>query len=278
MDPKQLADIALEAGRRARTIQQRYLGQVQPGEWDEKGTSDFVTRADREAEAAVIALILDRCPDHEILAEESTELGDAASIRDRFDTADHLWIIDPLDGTTNFLHAYPAFATSVAVARDGRLVAGAVVDGYHGTEWLAWHGGGAWRDGKTVRVSSTDRLDRALIGTGFPFKVTHLLPAYLAQFDAILRRTSGIRRAGAAALDLCHLADGRFDGFWELWLAPWDIAAGVLIAREAGALITAVNGDPDVRAGGAIIGGSPAIHPQLLELLRELPTHEGGGP
>lgn len=267
MDPRQLAEIALDAAREARAVHQQYLGRIDPSQWDEKGTADFVTRVDLEAEAAITARVRDRCPGHEILAEESAELGDAASVRARFDDAEHLWVIDPLDGTTNFLHGYPAYAASVAVARGGRLVAGAVVDGDRGTEWHAWEGGGAYRDGAPIRVSSIDRLDHALIGTGFPFKVTHLLPDYLAQFDAILRRSSGVRRAGAAALDLCHLADGRFDGFWELWLAPWDIAAGVVIVREAGGVVTTLAGDPDVRAGGAIVGGNPSIHARLMELL-----------
>ncbi|MGK7311688.1 MAG: inositol monophosphatase family protein [Candidatus Longimicrobiales bacterium M2_2A_002] len=267
MDAKQLAEIALDAAREARAVHRSHLGGVDPSDWDEKGTADFVTRVDLEAEEAIIGLVRDRCPDHEILAEESAELGDPASVRARFDDADHLWVIDPLDGTTNFLHGFPAYAASVAVARQGRLVAGAVIDGYHGTEWHAWEGGGAYRDGEPIRASAIERLDHALVGTGFPFKVTRLLPDYLAQFDAILRHTSGIRRAGAAALDLCWLADGRFDGFWELWLAPWDIAAGVVIAREAGAVVTALDGDPDVRAAGAIVGGNPAIHARLIELL-----------
>ena len=267
MDPKQLAEIALDAARQARIVHRKHVGRIDPSEWDEKGTADFVTRVDLEAEAAITARVLDRCPDHEILAEESTELGDPASVRRRFDEAGHLWVIDPLDGTTNFLHGYPAYAASVAVARSGRLVAGAVIDGHHGTEWHAWEGGGAYRDGEPIRVSSIDRLDRALIGTGFPFKAAHLIPAYMAQFDAILRRSSGIRRAGAAALDLCHLADGRFDGFWELWLAPWDIAAGVVIVREAGGIVTTLGGATDVRAAGAIVGGNPAIHARLSALL-----------
>lgn len=270
MESKQLAEIALEAGREAYSVHRRYLGQIRQSEWAEKGTADFVTRVDLEAEAAIVDLIRDRCPGHDILAEESTELGDAASIRARFDDAEYLWIIDPLDGTTNFLHGYPAYAASVAVARQGGLVAGAVIDGYHGTEWHAWEGGGAWRDGGAIGVSATERIDRALIGTGFPFKVEHLLPRYLTHFDGILRRTSGIRRAGAAALDLCHVADGRFDGFWELWLAPWDIAAGTVIAREAGGLVTTLEGDPDVRAAGAIVAGNPAIHAQLVALLEEI--------
>lgn len=276
MDPKQLADIALQAGRKAAGVHQRHAGGVAVDEWSEKGTADFVTHVDREAEERIIAHIRDRCPGHDVMAEESADLGDPASVRARFDDAEYLWVIDPLDGTTNFLHGYPAYAASVAVAHRGELVAGAVVDGVTGRAWWAWRGGGAWRDGERVRVSGIDRLDRALIGTGFPFKVLEYMPAYLEQFDAVLRRTSGVRRAGAAALDLCHLADGRFDGFWELWLAPWDIAAGTLIVREAGGIVTTPEGAEDVRAAGAIVAGNPHIHEALMDILHWIDPLPGG--
>ena len=267
MDPQQLADVAREAARLAAAVHRKHLGSLDPADWGEKGKADFVTRVDREAEEAAVEHIRSRCPGHEVLAEESADLGDPASVRARFDAAEHLWVIDPLDGTTNFLHNYPAYAASVAVAREGRLVAGAVIDGFHGTEWWAWSGGGAWRNGDRIRVSEIERLDRTLIGTGFPFKILDRLPEYLAQMGVVLRRTSGIRRAGAAALDLCHVADGRFDGFWELGLAPWDIAAGTLIVREAGGVVTSTTGDEDVRAAGPIVAGNASIHLQLLELL-----------
>lgn len=270
MEPNQLATIALEAGRLGAEIHRRHLGQLSASEWAEKGTSDFVTRVDREAEARMIEHILACCPDHEMMAEESTELGDAASMRARFDNADHLWLLDPLDGTTNYLHGYPSYAASVAVATGGVVTAGAVVHGVDGTEWSAWHGGGAWRDGRRIEVSKIERLDRSLVGTGFPFKVLELLPSYLEQLDAVLRRTSGVRRAGSAALDLCHVADGRFEGFWELWLAPWDIAAGTLMIREAGGVVTGLDGSADVRAGGAIVAGNAAIHGALSALLDEV--------
>jgi myo-inositol-1(or 4)-monophosphatase len=273
-DPKELAHVALEAGRIAAEIHRRHLGDLHESEWDEKGTADYVTRVDHEAEERIIEHVRRCCPGHDILAEESADLGDAEAVRARFDAADHLWVIDPLDGTTNYLHGYPAFAASVAVTEGGEIVAGAVVDGFHGTEWHAWRGGGAWRDGQPVAVSGTRRLDRSLIGTGFPFKVLDLVPEYLRQFGAVLRRTAGVRRAGAAAIDLCHVADGRFDGFWELWLAPWDIAAGTLMVREAGGIITTVDGDDDVRAAGSLVAGNPVIHEALLGLLREVRTGE----
>jgi myo-inositol-1(or 4)-monophosphatase len=268
MDPEQLASIALEAGRLAAGIHQEWAGRIEVADGDVKGVADYVTRVDRQSEERIVALIRERCPDHDIMAEESTDLGDPESVRARFDNAEYLWVVDPLDGTTNYLHQYPAYAASVAVARQGELVAGAVVDGVTGTAWWAWQGGGAWRDGERIRVGTLDRLDRALIGTGFPFKVTDLLPRYLRQLDTVLRATSGVRRAGAAALDLCHLADGRLDGFWELWLSPWDVAAGVVIVREAGGVVTTLDGDPDVRRAGAIVAGNPATHERLLELVR----------
>jgi len=267
MQRRELARIALEAARRATAVHRHHLGRVEVADWAEKGTADFVTAVDREAEARLVEYIVEHYPGHEVMAEESTELGDPESIRSRFDTAEHLWVVDPLDGTTNYLHRYPAYAASVAVAERGEVVAAAVVDGATGTEWWAALGGGAWRDGQPIRVSGIDRLDRALIGTGFPFKVPDLLPEYLEQFDRVLRRTSGIRRAGAAAIDLCHVAEGRLDGFWELWLAPWDIAAGTLVIREAGGIVTSLDGSGDVRAGGAIVAGNRVVHGLLAPLL-----------
>jgi myo-inositol-1(or 4)-monophosphatase len=273
MDAEQLADIALHAGRLGAAVHRRHAGEVAMEEWAEKGASDFVTRVDREAERVIIAAIRECCPGHDIMAEESARLGDPDEVRATFDACEYLWVVDPLDGTTNFLHGYPAYAASVAVAHRGEVIAGAVVEGHGDGAWWAWQGGGAWRNGQRVAVSGVDRLGLALIGTGFPFKVPDLIPGYLRQFDAVLRHTSGIRRAGAAALDLCHVADGRLDGFWELWLAPWDIAAGVLVAREAGATVTTLDGGPDVRAAGPIIAGNPTIHAALSGLLG--PT---GGP
>jgi myo-inositol-1(or 4)-monophosphatase len=272
MEPSELAEVALESARLAVEVQRRHAGRVSVSEWSEKGPSDFVTAVDREAEAVLIEHIRRRCPGHDIMAEESTELGNAASILRRFEGGSPVWLVDPLDGTTNYLHGYPSYAASVAVAVDGVVVAGAVIDGAHGTEWSGWHGGGAWRDGERIEVSTIDQLDRSLVGTGFPFKVLELLPAYLSQFQMVLPRTSGIRRAGSAALDLCHVADGRLDGFWELWLAPWDIAAGTLLIREAGGVVTTLEGADDVRSGGAIVAGNPTVHGKLLGLLVENPA------
>jgi myo-inositol-1(or 4)-monophosphatase len=257
-----LLDCALTAARAAADIHRRYLGRVAPDEWSEKGVADFVTHVDREAESAIVAEIRRRFPSHAILAEESADAAGPPT------SAEWLWIVDPLDGTTNFLHRYPAYAASVAVARRGELVAGAVVSAATDEEWWAVRGGGAFHGGRPIRVSQLADLRLALIGTGFPFKALDLLPRYLRQFDAVLRRSAGIRRAGSAALDLCHLATGYFDGFWELLLAPWDIAAGTLIVREAGGVVTALDGRADVLDGhGAVLAGNPAIRAELGAVL-----------
>jgi myo-inositol-1(or 4)-monophosphatase len=274
MQPEELAGIALDAARLAAAVHREQLGTLDVAEWDVKGAADFVSRVDLEAEQVLVDHIRRCCPGHEIMAEESTRLERPADVTARFDQAEHLWLVDPLDGTTNYLHGYPAYSASVAVAVGGEIVAGAVVDSAQDVEWWAWRGGGAWRGGdrlevSPVEVSRISSMDRALIGTGFPFKRLDRLPEYLGQFDSVLRCTSGIRRGGSAAIDLCHVADGRFEGFWELWLAPWDVAAGTLIVREAGGVVTSFAGDPDVRAGGSIVAGTPEIHGRLLPLLRD---------
>jgi len=257
---RDLLDCALAAARAAVAVHRRHLGQVTADQWSEKGVADFVTDVDREAEARIVEEIRARFPDHAILAEEGGGVGSAS--------AEWLWIVDPLDGTTNYLHGYPAYAASVAVAHRGELVAGVVACAATGEEWWAVRGGGAFHDGRPIRVSGLTDLRLALIGTGFPFKAVDRLPEYLRQFDVVLRNTAGIRRAGSAALDLCHVATGYFDGFWELVLYPWDIAAGLLIVREAGGVVSSLDGGRDLLAGpGGVLAGNPAIHDALGQLL-----------
>jgi len=206
----------------------RVAERPEPASWNEKGPADFVTEVDREAERRIVETIRQAFPDHAILAEEGT--GDRAT-----STSPPLrWIVDPLDGTTNWLHGYPEHAVSVAAADADGLRVGVVLNSATGEAFAAVRGRGAWRDGEPIRVSGVDRLPLALVGTGFPFKRQELLPGYLVVLDRVLRATSGVRRAGAAALDLCDLACGRLDAFWEWWLMPWDVAAGALILREAG--------------------------------------------
>ena len=258
----QLLAVALHAARDAAEVHGMHLGRVALESWAEKGAADFVTYVDTEAEARILERIHASFPDHAVLAEEGSAAATAAPDRP-------LWIVDPLDGTTNFLHGYPAYSASVAVALNGELLAGAVVSGATGQAWTATRGGGAFLDGAPIRVSALTHFRHALIGTGFPFKHLELLPEYLEQFRRVLPRTAGIRRGGSAALDLCHVATGWFDGFWELWLAPWDVAAGALILTEAGGTISRLDGGYDVPGSGAIVAGNAVIHPILLETLLE---------
>lgn len=268
MEEMELLETAVTAARAAARVHRSHLGRVSQDAWSEKGTADFVTHVDREAEAAIVDLIRRRFPDHRVVAEEAESAAGARPRATHPPAADGwTWIIDPLDGTTNYLHGYPMYAVSIAVARAGELQAGVVLNSATGELWTATRGGGAFRNDTAVRVSRIDSPGRALIGTGFPFKALHRLPEYSRQLDAVLRQTAGVRRAGSAALDLCHLATGWFDGFWELELAPWDVAAGTLIVREAGGIVTRLDGSHDVVGYGSILAGSPPMHAALGALL-----------
>jgi len=265
MDTRAILDVARAAGRAAVAIHRAHLGRVSVEQWSEKGAADLVSHVDHEAERAIVDIIHDRFPGHAFLAEEGTR---AAFDRGPERSEDALWVIDPLDGTTNYLHAYPMYAVSIAFLHRGRTEVGLVINGASGEEWHAIRGGGAFKDGRPIRVSERLRLSQALIGTGFPFRSLELLPAYLTQFDKVLRRVSGVRRAGSAAIDLCHVASGYFDGFWELVLAPWDVAAGALIIREAGGIVTTMAGEEDVvRPRTSILAGNPTIYAELARLL-----------
>lgn len=253
---------AVEAARAAADVQRRHLGTVSIADWDEKGFADFVTHVDREAEACILERIRARFPEHGVLAEEAS-----AEAPPPARASEWLWVVDPLDGTTNFLHGYPMYAVSIAALHRGEPVAGVVVNGASGEEWTATRGGGAFRNGEPIGVSAIDDLAHALIGTGFPFKVPEYIPVYLEQLGLMLRASSGVRRAGSAALDLCHVASGWFDGFWELSLAPWDVAAGTLVVREAGGIVTRMSGGSDVVGQGSILAGNPHIHRALSVLI-----------
>jgi myo-inositol-1(or 4)-monophosphatase len=230
-------------------------------DWTEKGRHDFVTEVDRACEALITEALTRDVPGSRVVGEElSPDL--AAS-------GDVVWIVDPLDGTTNYLHGYPQYAVSIGCAVRGALCAGVVHDVARDLVYRASAGGGAWVGNERLAVSSVTEPGRALIGTGFPFK-DHAPPdAYLRQFAAVMERTSGIRRAGAAALDLADLAAGRFDAFWELSLAPWDVAAGVVLVREAGGRVTRLDGSDEVLDHGPIVAGNPTLHRWLIDLLRK---------
>lgn len=228
--------------------------------WVEKSPADFVSEVDRGAEERIRDIVLRRHADARVLGEELSP--------DILADSGLAFIVDPLDGTTNFLHGYPEYAVSIGVALEGELVTAVVVNVPSGERFTALRGEGAWRDGSPIRVSTTSHPGRALIGTGFPFKYPAELPQWQRQFGRVMLETAGVRRAGAAALDLCDVACGRFDAFWELRLAPWDFAAGLLVIGEAGGLITGLDGEPVPLTHGAIVAGNPIIHAWLLATLR----------
>jgi myo-inositol-1(or 4)-monophosphatase len=228
-------------------------------EWDVKGHHDFVTEVDRTAEAMITEELLAAEPGSQVIGEE---------LRPELATRGLVWIVDPLDGTTNFLHGYPQYAVSIAAAVDGDLVAAAVTHVPLGITYQAGRGRGAWFGDHRLSVSHTSAPSHALIGTGFPFKHLHHMEEYQRQFAAVMRSTSGVRRAGSAALDLADVAAGRFDAFWELMLAPWDTAAGILLVREAGGVVTDLEGRNAGIVHSGIVAGNPAMQAWLLEVVR----------
>lgn len=247
---RDLARTAVRAAEAAVAIHRRDAGRVQVEAATEKARADYVSKTDLDAQEAALAVIRRAHADHGILAEE-----DDAPVEDRLAAASGrpVWIVDPLDGTANFLHGHPGYAASVAVAVDGRPVAGAVVSGSTGERWWAARGEGAYKGGRRISVSHCPDLEEAMVGTGFPFKLLDVLPGYLEQMDRVLRRAAGIRRYGSAALDLCYLAQGSLDAFWELILMPWDFAAGWLLVEEAGGVVTRVDGSPMGLAEGTVM-------------------------
>lgn len=241
-----------------------YLRQVDrprdPARWTAKGRHDFVTEVDRTSEA-IITEVLERAePGSRVVGEELTpELKQEGLV----------WIVDPIDGTTNFIHGYPAYAVSIAAAVDGRLEAAVVLQVETDQRFTAARGQGAACNGTSLEVSTITDPKHALIGTGFPFKDLRHLDRYQQQFARVVPATSGVRRAGSAALDLAHVAAGWFDGFWELSLAPWDIAAGLLLIREAGGIVTDLEGREIGPAHTGVVAGNPTIHGWLMGVVGE---------
>ena len=251
-------NIAVKAARRAATIINRASTQIDLLPVQTKSPNDFVTEVDRAAEAAIIDVLRDAFPHHGILAEESGQTGEG----------EYQWIIDPLDGTTNFIHGFPQYAISIALARNGVLEQAVVFDPTRNELFTASKGAGAYLNERRIRVSKRIRLSESLIGTGFPFREFDHVDAYLAMFRDLTQRTAGIRRPGAAALDLAYVACGRLDGFWEMGLQPWDMAAGVLLIQEAGGLVSDLAGDADFMRSGNIVAGGPKVFGQLLPVIQ----------
>jgi myo-inositol-1(or 4)-monophosphatase len=248
--------IAIKAARRAGQIINRAsldLGQLRV---TQKQQNDFVTEVDRAAEGAIIEVLRDAYPGHGILAEESGASGE---------DAEYQWIIDPLDGTTNFIHGFPQYAVSIAQAHKGVLQHAVVFDPNRNELFTASKGSGAFLNDKRIRVSKQAKLDAALIGTGFPYRMFDHADAYMAIFRELTRKTAGLRRPGAASLDLAYVAAGRLDGFWEFGLSPWDMAAGALLIAEAGGLVADLAGEDRYLATGNIVAGTPKVFGQLLQ-------------
>jgi myo-inositol-1(or 4)-monophosphatase len=252
-----LLNVAVMAARRAGHTLIRKMSNLGKLKVEQKGFNDYVSDADLAAEKAVIDCIHKHYPDHAIHAEESGISGES----------DTVWIIDPLDGTTNYMHGFPVFAVSIGVQVNGRMEHGVVYDPLRQELFTASRGQGAHLDDHRIRVSGQIKLERSLIGTGFPFRAADKeIEPYMAMFKKVLRNTSGIRRPGAAALDLAYVAAGRLDGFWETGLAPWDVAAGSLLIREAGGIFSALDGGEDYMETGNVLTGTPKIYAALAKL------------
>ncbi len=248
-------NIAIRAARSAGNLIVRYIERVDGLAVTTKARNDFVTEVDRMAEQEIIRILRRAYPGHGILAEETGEQPG----RD-----EHVWVIDPLDGTTNFLHGFPQYAVSIALKSRGRVEQGVVYDPLRQELFAAGHGEGARLDDRRIRVSRRQGLGGALIGTGFPFKHPNHLDAYLAMFRTLLTEASDLRRAGAAALDLAYVAAGRLDGFWEIGLKEWDMAAGTLLIREAGGLVGDFSAGEDYLTTGNVIAGPPKVFRALV--------------
>jgi myo-inositol-1(or 4)-monophosphatase len=255
-----LLNIGVRAARRAGDLIVRSMSRLDSLKIQTKGRNDFVTDIDRQAEADIIATVRRAHPDHAFHGEESGRTGDN----------EYVWIIDPLDGTTNFLHGFPTFAVSIAVEHRGRLQHAVVYDPLRQELFTASRGDGAQLDGKKIRVSPQRTLEGALIGTGFPYRMAAAhIDDYLAILKAVMNVAAGVRRPGAASLDLAYVAAGRVDGFWEFGLAPWDTAAGTLLIQEAGGRVGTPTGS-EYALGPNIVAGTPKVYQELLDALGPL--------
>ncbi|MFO1312041.1 MAG: inositol monophosphatase family protein [Burkholderiales bacterium] len=251
---------AVKAARRAGNIINRGARDLDLLTVTAKGPKDFVSEIDRGAEAAIVETLLAAYPDHAILAEEGTNKGANPD-------ADYVWIIDPLDGTTNFLHGFPQYCVSIALAHKNVVQQGVIYDPVRNDLFTATRGRGAFLNDRRIRVSRRTHLRDCLVGTGFPFRDGSYLDTYLQMMKAMITHTAGLRRPGAAALDLAYVAAGFYDGFWEVGLNPWDVAAGSLLVLEAGGLIGDLSGDENYLYGGQVIAANPKVFAQMVAAL-----------
>jgi myo-inositol-1(or 4)-monophosphatase len=251
---------AVKAARRAGNVINRGARDLDLLTVTAKGPKDFVSEVDRAAEAVIVDTLHATYPDHAILAEEGTAKGANSA-------AEHIWIIDPLDGTTNFLHGFPQYCVSIALQHKGQITQGVVYDPVRNDLFTATRGRGAFLNDRRIRVSRRQHLKECLIGTGFPFRDVRNLDLYLKMMRAMTLEAAGISRPGAAALDLAYVAAGYYDGFWEVGLNPWDVAAGSLLIVEAGGLVGDLEGEGSFLYGGRVIAANPRIFAQMVKLL-----------
>jgi myo-inositol-1(or 4)-monophosphatase len=255
-----LVNIAVRAARAAGDIIVRNMDRLDRLKVVTKQNNDFVSNVDHMAEQAIIDTIKHAYPDHGILAEESGS---------QDEKADYQWIIDPLDGTTNYLHGFPQFAVSIALQHKGRLEVGVIYDPVSQELFAASRGNGATLNDRKIRVSTHKGLENALLSTGFPYYDQSYLDIYIETMKALMQKTAGVRRPGSAALDLAWVAAGRTEGFWEFNLKPWDIAAGALIVREAGGIVSDFsNGDAYLKTGDIIAAG-PKVYPEMIKIIQQ---------
>ncbi|MEJ2061159.1 MAG: inositol monophosphatase family protein [Gammaproteobacteria bacterium] len=255
-----MLNVAVKAARAAGNVITRHIDRVDNLTIRSKSANDFVSEVDHQAEDAIIRILKRAYPQHAILAEESGSQGDS----------EYTWIIDPLDGTTNFLYGIPQFATSIALAHRGRIEHAVIFDPLKNELFTASRGGGAQLNNRRMRVSQRKDLKGALLGTGIPFRETQNLDHYLETLRVLLPSTAGVRRAGSAALDLAYVAAGRFDGFWEYGLHSWDMAAGVLLVQEAGGMVAEPDGGENYLQSGNVVAAGPKVFKAMLEALKPL--------
>lgn len=255
-----MLNIAVKAARAAGAIINRAALDLEVLKVGSKGPNDFVSEVDQMAEQAIIDTLLEAYPDHGILAEES---GRSRGNK----TSEYTWIIDPLDGTTNFLHGFPVYAVSIALAHRGAVQQAVVYDPTRNDLFYASRGRGAFLNDRRLRVSKRTRLSDSLVGTGFPFRKGDNFKRYVKMFEEVMQGCAGVRRPGAAALDLCYVAAGYYDGFFETGLNPWDVAAGSLMITEAGGLIGNFTGEADYLYQREVVAGNPKVYGQLVQIL-----------